>query len=171
MTKTGTTHKWYALYTKPRWEKKVNRLLNERGIESYCPLNIVRRKWSDRYKMVEEPLFKSYVFVKIQQEEQSAVRLTPGVINFVYWQGKPAIVKENEVDAIKKYLNEYNFVYVEPIPMKIGQQVIIQSGIFMDQVGDIADIRHKKIIVRLSTLGVNLVVSCAQDNLKFLPKN
>lgn len=171
MSKAGTSHKWYALYTKPRWEKKVNRLLNEKGIESYCPLNTVRRKWSDRYKLVEEPLFKSYVFVKIIQDDQSAVRLTPGVINFVYWQGKPAIIKDSEVDAIKKYLNEYNFVYVEPIPMEIGQQVIIQSGIFMNQVGDIADIRHKKIIVRLVTLGVNLVVSCAKDNLKFIPKN
>jgi transcription antitermination factor NusG len=59
--------KWYAIYTRPRWEKKVNFLLQGKGIESYCPLNKVRRKWSDRIKTIEEPLFKSYVFVKIDE--------------------------------------------------------------------------------------------------------
>ncbi len=55
---------WYAIYTKPRWEKKVHHLLSEKGLEAYCPLNKVTRKWSDRMKTVEEPLFKSYVFVQ-----------------------------------------------------------------------------------------------------------
>ena len=63
------SQKWYAVYTKPRWEKKVNSLLLQKGIEVYCPLNKVRRKWSDRIKTIEEPLFKSYVFVKIKDEE------------------------------------------------------------------------------------------------------
>jgi transcription antitermination factor NusG len=58
------TPKWYAVYTRPRWEKKVAALLLHKGIESYCPLNKVRRRWSDRTKTIEEPLFKSYVFVK-----------------------------------------------------------------------------------------------------------
>ena len=68
----ATEKKWYALYTKPRWEKKVYRLLSERGMEAYCPLNKVKKKWSDRIKLVEEPLFKSYVFVHTEEEE------TPG---------------------------------------------------------------------------------------------
>ncbi|HRX93358.1 MAG TPA: transcription termination/antitermination NusG family protein, partial [Chitinophagaceae bacterium] len=62
--KAETNKRWLAVYTKPRWEKKVNKLFKEKGLESYCPLNKVRRKWSDRMKIVEEPLFKSYVFVK-----------------------------------------------------------------------------------------------------------
>jgi transcription antitermination factor NusG len=66
--------KWYAIYTRPRWEKKVNFLLQGKGIESYCPLNKVRRKWSDRIKTIEEPLFKSYVFVKIDEEARTNVR-------------------------------------------------------------------------------------------------
>ena len=84
------TAKWYAIYTRPRWEKKVNHLLQGKGIESYCPLNKVRRKWSDRIKTIEEPLFKSYVFVKIDEEARTNVRMTDGVINFVYWNGKPS---------------------------------------------------------------------------------
>ena len=77
--------KWFAIYTRPRWEKKVNLLLQEQGVESYCPLNKVRRKWSDRVKTIEEPLFKSYVFVKVSDEEKTTVRMTAGVMNFVYW--------------------------------------------------------------------------------------
>jgi transcription antitermination factor NusG len=98
------SRKWLAVYSRPRWEKKVNQLLTEKGFESYCPLNKVRRKWSDRVKVVEEPLFKSYVFVKVKEEDRTAVRMTSGVINFVYWDGKPAVIKEREINAIKRFL-------------------------------------------------------------------
>src|SRR3954462_4857025 len=104
--------RWYAIYTRPRWEKKVNTLLSEKKIESYCPLNKVRRKWSDRIKTVEEPLFKSYVFVKIDDAERSNVRMTNGVVNFVYWNGKPAVIREKEIQTIKRFLNEYEQVEV-----------------------------------------------------------
>ncbi len=89
--------KWYVIYTRPRWEKKVHSLLHTKGIESYCPLNKVRRKWSDRVKLVEEPLFKSYVFVKTNEEGRTAVRMTDGVVNFLYWNGKPGLVKEKRL--------------------------------------------------------------------------
>ena len=101
------TPKWYAVYTKPRWEKKVAILLQQKGIESYCPLNKVRRRWSDRMKTLEEPLFKSYVFVQITEGDRTAVRMTDGVINFVYWNGKPAIIKEKEIATIRKFLDEF----------------------------------------------------------------
>ena len=67
--------KWYAIYTRPRWEKKVNLLLGGKGIESYCPLNKIKRKWSDRLKTIQEPLFKSYVFVKIDDGENIEVEI------------------------------------------------------------------------------------------------
>ncbi|MFZ9332451.1 MAG: UpxY family transcription antiterminator [Chitinophagaceae bacterium] len=89
--------KWYVLYTKPRWEKKVDKALQQKGIESYCPLNRVKRKWSDRIKTIEEPLFKSYVFVKVEEKEKTEVRYVDGVLNYVYWNGKPAVVKEEEI--------------------------------------------------------------------------
>ena len=92
--------KWLAVYTKPRWEKRVNQLLHEKGVESYCPLNKVRRKWSDRIKTIEEPLFKSYVFVKVNEPDRTSVRMTNGVINFVYWNGKPAVIKEKEINML-----------------------------------------------------------------------
>ena len=107
--------KWYAVYTKPRWEKKVDKLLTEKGIESYCPLQKIQRQWSDRKKIVEEPLFKSYVFVRIPDAEQTALRKVNGVVNYVYWMGKPAVVKDREIEVIKKFLDEYENVQVEPV--------------------------------------------------------
>jgi transcription antitermination factor NusG len=88
----------------------VNGLLTNKGIESYCPLNKVRRQWSDRIKVVEEPLFKSYVFVRVSEESRTDVRMTDGVINFVYWDGKPALIKDREIQAIKLFLDEHEHV-------------------------------------------------------------
>jgi transcription antitermination factor NusG len=82
----------------------VNHLLLQKGVESYCPLNKVRRKWSDRIKIIEEPLFKSYVFVKVAESDRTGIRMTDGVINFVYWNGKPAVIRDREIHAIKLFL-------------------------------------------------------------------
>ena len=152
------TRKWLAVYTRPRWEKKVNQLLKEKGLESYCPLNKVRRKWSDRVKTVEEPLFKSYVFVKVSDEDRSAVRMTSGAINFVYWQGKPAVIKEKEILAIKRFLDEYENVEARSsADIKVNQRVRITNGSLMDQEGKVMDLRHKTARVAIDSLGYILV--------------
>jgi transcription antitermination factor NusG len=151
------TRKWLALYSRPRWEKKVNQLLSEKGLESYCPLNKVRRKWSDRVKIVEEPLFKSYVFVKVSDEDRTAVRMTPGVINFVYWDSKPAIIKEKEITAIRRFLDEYENVKVQPMDLKVRQRVKITTGPLMDQEGEVLSLRRKVVKVAIDSLGYVLV--------------
>ena len=157
--------KWLAVYTRPRWEKKVNQLLTEKGVESYCPLNKVRRKWSDRVKLVEEPLFKSYAFVKVNDEDRSIVRMTPGVINFVYWQGKPAVIKEKEINAIKRFLDEYENVEVQPLEVKVNQRVKITTGPLMDQEGQVLEVKHKKAKVAIDSLGYVLVASVEKTKL------
>ncbi len=151
------TRKWLAIYTRPRWEKKVNQLLIEKGVESYCPLNKVRRKWSDRVKVVEEPLFKSYVFVKVSDDDRTAVRMTPGAINFVYWLGKPAVIKEKEIAAIKRFLGEYENVEARPVVLKLNQRVRVTNGTLMDQEGKVLDIRHKTVKIAIDSLGYILV--------------
>jgi transcription antitermination factor NusG len=157
--------KWYVLYTRPRWEKKVNLLLADKGFEGYCPLNKVRRKWSDRYKTVEEPLFKSYVFVHAEQSQLTALRAVPGVLNFVYWNGKPAIVREKEIIDIKKFLNEYAEVTALPIDLKPRMKVVITSGILMDKTAEVLDVGEKMIEVVIESLGYKLVAKIDRRNL------
>jgi transcription antitermination factor NusG len=155
---------WYALYTKPRWEKKVHELLLQKGLQAYCPLNKVRKKWSDRYKMVEEPLFKSYVFVRVTDEERADVRFVDGVVNYVYWLGKPAQVKDIEIERIKRFLNEFEDVEVEQLPEpKQGDKVVITSGVFMDQEGRILSADKKRVEVLIESLGFKLVATLDKE--------
>lgn len=149
--------KWLAIYSRPRWEKKVDKLLTEKGIESYCPLNKVKRKWSDRVKMVAEPLFKSYVFVKVDDADRTTVRMTPGVINFVYWDGKPAIIREKEISAIRRFLNEHENVEVRPMKIAVDQRVKITSGPLMDQEGKVLAAQRKMVKIAIDSLGYVLI--------------
>jgi transcription antitermination factor NusG len=160
--------KWFAIYTKPRWEKKVNQLLTDKGVECYCPLNKVKRKWSDRTKTVEEPLFKSYVFVKVTEEERTKVRLTNGVVNFVYWNGKPAVVREKEIQTIKLFLDEHENVQVRPLDLTVQQRVLITSGTFMDRTATVLDVRKKEIKVSIDSLGYELVALIDKNKIALL---
>lgn len=166
MAAGATTRKWYAVYTKPRWEKKVHRLLEERNVESYCPLNKVQRKWSDRMKVVEEPLFKSYVFVRVTEEEKTTVRITAGVMNFVYWLGKPAVVKDKEIKTIRLFLQEYEEVEAVPVDLKPGQEVTIGAGVFMGEEAKVVDIRKKYAIVTIRSLGYQLRARVVKEMLQ-----
>jgi transcription antitermination factor NusG len=163
--------KWYVVYTKPRWEKKVYTLLNEKGYENYCPLNRVKKKWSDRIKTVYEPLFKSYVFVKISEEEKTPVRMVNGIVNFVYWLGKPAVVKEKEIVQIKKFLNEYENVQAEPFLLKENMKVRIEQGALMNKEGTVVKIFNNKVQVFIESIGYSLTAYVDKSNVAVTGKH
>ena len=145
---------WYALYTKPRWEKKVHKLLSQKNFEAYCPLNKVKRKWTDRIKTIEEPLFRSYVFVKVADAERTEVRFVDGVLNFVYWNGKPAIVKVEEIIELKKFLSEFEDVQVSNIDIKPADEVMLTSGVMMGAKGRVLRVMGPNTVeVRIESLG------------------
>lgn len=167
---SNTTKKWFAVYTKPRWEKKVHRLLHEQQLESYCPLNKVQRKWSDRIKMVQEPLFKSYVFVHISEAEKIQVRTINGVVNFVYWLGKPAVIKDKEIETIKRFLDEHENVEVRPMDMKPGGKVIVQRGILMGKKGTIKQVLHNRVQVIIESIGFTLTAYIEKSKISVVEK-
>ena len=163
--------RWYAVYTKPRWEKKVTSLLQEKKVECYCPLNKVRRKWSDRIKTVEEPLFKSYVFVKVGESEMTRIRMTNGVVNFVYWNGKPANIKDKEIETIRKFLNDYSEVEAAPLDVRVHSRVLIQRGVFMDNRAVVKKLMHKKVQVIIESIGYSLTAYVDRSNIKVLAQS
>jgi transcription antitermination factor NusG len=165
MTKNDSK-KWHAVYTKPRWEKKVFARLEEKGIIAYCPLNKIRRRWTDRYKIVNEPLFKSYVFVQVKEEEMKNVRLIPGVVNFVYWNSKPAVIKQEEIQTIKRFLNDYEYVMAEPLNLALNQRVKIMSGILMNEEGVVVRSEKNKVQVILYRLGFKLTASLEENEIQ-----
>lgn len=157
---------WYAVYTKPRWEKKVFALLIEKSIQAYCPVNKIRKKWSDRYKIVNEPLFKSYVFVQVDDEEMAKVRQIPGIVNFVYWNGKPAIIREKEINLIKRFLNEYDYIEAEPFILQPNQRIKIMSGALMDEEGTVIHSDKNKVQVILHSLGFRLTALLGKNEIR-----
>lgn len=159
---TIQTKNWYALYTKPRWEKKVYGLLLEKGLECYCPLNKVRRQWSDRVKIIEEPLFKSYVFVKVAPDGHTQVRMVDGVVNFVYWLGKPAIIKDKEIENIQHFLDEYEDIEISAINVKEGDKVIVTTGVMMNKEGTITKLMKNKVELVIESLGYKLTASISK---------
>ena len=117
---------WFAVYTKSRCEKQVAMALEAVGVECYCPINKVKKQWSDRTKWVEEPLFRSYVFVNIDYvKQQSQVRQCRNVVNFVYWLGRPAEIQANEIQEIKAFLTGYVNVEVIGKSVKVGDFITI----------------------------------------------
>jgi transcription antitermination factor NusG len=162
---------WYVVYTKPRWEKKVFALLTNQQIEAYCPLNRVRKKWSDRIKWVEDPLFKSYVFVRLTEAELVGVRMVAGVVNFVYWLGKPAIVKNKEIEIIRKFLNDYKEVWAEPADLQQDSTVVIRQGAFMNKEGRVVNVVNKKVRVLIESIGYALVAVVAKSNVEVVGKH
>lgn len=155
---------WYAVYTKPRWEKKVYGRLIENGFEAYCPLNRVRKKWSDRLKWVEEPLFKSYVFVKVAAQEAAGVRMINGVVNFVYWLGKPAIIRNEEIAVIHKFLSEYDEVQVVPLELRTDSRITIVQGALMDKKATVVKVLNNKVRVVIESIGYSLVATIDKSN-------
>ena len=142
----------------------MHELLQNKGVESYCPLNKVRKKWSDRYKIVEEPLFKSYLFVRLNEAEKSSIRYVDGVVNFVYWLGKPAIVKQADIERIKNFLDGYGNVRVEiDKTLQVGDKVKILAGVFMEQEGTVLTADKKRVEIRIESLGIKLVAQIDKD--------
>jgi len=165
------TKKWYAVYTKPRWEKKVADLLSRKKIENYCPLNKVERMWSDRRKIVMEPLFTSYVFVYVSEAEHLEIRKTDGVINFVYFIARPAVIRTEEIEIIRQFLSDYDNVKLDKTTVNQDDHVMVTDGAFMHMEGNVLELRNKTIIVKLPSLGHNLVAEIKRTDVKVISRN
>lgn len=159
---------WYAVYTRPRWEKKVADLLTKKRVENYCPLNKTVRQWADRKKIVFEPLFTSYVFVYATSAEQLAIKQTDGVLNFVFWLGQPAIIKDNEIDAVKQFLADYQDVKLEKVDVNVNDHVKISSGPLMFREGNVIEVKSKTVRVMLPSLGYAMVAEVEKSNVTIL---
>lgn len=159
---------WYAVYTKPRWEKKVADLLGKKHIEHYCPLNRVERQWSDRKKIIDEPLFTSYVFVRVSEADKWRVKEVDGILNYVYWLGKPAAIPDQEIELIKRFLQEHQQVQISSLKLKLNDQVRIISGPFVDRKAEVVGFKGKQVEVQIPSLGLSLIASIKSSDLEII---
>ncbi|WP_433833749.1 UpxY family transcription antiterminator [Flavobacterium anhuiense] len=149
---------WYVVYTKPKWEKKVADKLNQYGIECYCPMVTQVKQWSDRKKKVELPLFNSYVFVKLSDSERNSVFQVAGVVRYLFWLGKPAIVKDQEIETIRTSLQAPNLSDVSVSTIQVGDKIKLESGAFSNQDATVQEISNNYYIFVLEALGCVLKI-------------
>ncbi|MEZ5003176.1 MAG: UpxY family transcription antiterminator [Chitinophagales bacterium] len=146
---------WMAIYTKPRSEKKVAERLARSGFEVYCPLQTTIKQWSDRKKKVQVPIFPSYIFVHVYDIDRPVILQDPAVLNFVYYVGKPAIIRDIEIEMLKQFLdNDYFYDDISIYQYKKGDKVDIIAGPFKDYKAKIDEIQKSHIILLVDSIGV-----------------
>jgi transcription antitermination factor NusG len=144
---------WYVVYTKPKWEKKVAEQLNKLGVDCYCPIVTQVRQWSDRKKKVEVPLFNSYVFVQLEEGKRDIVFGCTGVVRYLFWLGKPAKVRDEEIKIIKEWLSVADPLSVSVACLQIGDAIALSSGPFLDQKAIVQEVTNTHYVLVLESLG------------------
>jgi transcription antitermination factor NusG len=149
---------WFAIYTRPKNEKKVAEQLFKLGIDVYCPMVSQIKQWSDRKKKVESPLISSYVFVNLEEKERNKVFEVHGIVRYLYWLGKPAVVQDHEIallkDSLKGILSSVEVQGLQP-----GDSLIISKGPFQGKEGVVSQVEKNKIRLILKELGVLITIT------------
>ncbi|MDH5805860.1 MAG: UpxY family transcription antiterminator [Gemmatimonadota bacterium] len=162
--------RWYACRTKSRAEKRVAERLVLEGIESYLPLVLVERQWSDRKTRVPFPLFSGYVFARFELTQVHEILKTPGVSTIIRTGNKPSPVRDQEIESVRIMVEAANQVGVLPTPaddLVLGDDVIVVDGPFKGVVGTLIQARKKtKVLVRLTTIRQGVSVEIDRRHLK-----
>ena len=145
--------KWFILYTKPNQEIKVAEQLKEMKISCFCPTVTIIKQYSDRKKKVIKPLLPSYVFVFIEEEKRNDVFSVFGITRYMFWLGKPANVRESEIELMKQYLNGI-YQSVSLTKLTRGQLYKISEGVFSGRIGKVVETQKNKIKLELQSLGM-----------------
>lgn len=156
--------RWYAAYTKSRTEKKVLARLTDNGFEAYLPILRKRHQWSDRLKWVEEPLIRSYIFIRANEKEYYDAINTPGLVCYVTFEGKAAPIPDWQIDTLRMLLNEGAEMEVSNERFAPGQKIIVVSGTLVGMKGEMVEYRgKKKVLIRLGSTGTNILVTVGLD--------
>ena len=151
---------WYVIHTKPRSEKKVEEKLLSMGISAYCPTRYEIRLWSDRKKRIQVPVLPSMVLVNIDDKDINRVFESPGVLRYMFWEGNRAVVRQSEVDILKKYLKgDYNFINSKLSDIKVGDSFSVSS--FNNEKGIVNRISNNNIWIYLKSIGFSVKLKLA----------
>ena len=152
--------KWFVLYTKPQFEVKVAQGLEAMGIRAYCPVYKEIKQYSDRKKKIEKPLLRSYVLVQLEDKDREVVFAIYGVVRYLFWLGKPAIVREEEIEFMKSAMNGvYKSVTVSQLQK--GAIYKIPDGPFMGQKGKVVNLLTSRVKLELPSLGILVTLKIA----------
>ncbi len=156
----NTTCKWYPVYTQARAEKKAYQALVNKGVESYLPLQRQQKQWSDRKKWVEEPFIKSYLFVRITEQQKTEVLMTKGIARFIYFSGDVATMPDRQIDDLKLIMAAPYDLEITEENLQPGEKVIIKAGPLKGMIGEMISYKsQKQLMLRLENLGYSIIVN------------
>lgn len=156
---------WYIVYTKPKYEKKVAVLLTKKKIENFCPMNCTKIQSFRHCKIIQAPLFKSYVFVNITENETSLLKQLDGVLSLLYWMGKPAIINHEEIEAIKEFANDHQNIELQSMPVNTGDITRNVDGLSYSISGKVLALRNKIVKVNLPSLGYVMTAIMEEESI------
>lgn len=154
---------WYVLYTKPNREKKILSQLQNLDIKVYCPMVTTIRQWSDRKKKIQAPLIPRILFIKCSEKDRNKVFVVTGTQHFLFWLGKPAIVKTTEIETMQNWLQE-DISEANIQNLKTGDTYIIQNNVFNGQTGVINEVSNNRIQIVLKELGMKITLTKEKVN-------
>jgi transcription antitermination factor NusG len=164
-SETADMH-WHACYTKPRAEKATNLRLIQSGIDCYLPLQRTRRQWSDRIKWVHEPLFRSYIFVRVSAPDFLKVLQTDGIVRFITFERKVVPIPEAQIEAIRMLLGQGIELEITTDKIKPGQSIEVLAGPLIGLKGELVEYRgNKRVLVRLGEIGQGILVTIGPEYL------
>lgn len=171
MTKNGDRN-WFVIQTRPRYEKKVNEQIERKDIETFLPLILTIRKWSDRKKKITIPMFSGYLFVHANEEErQEAIRETVGALRYIFYRNRPAVVSDKELENIKLSLQDSERFKIENTNISKGDFVKITGGMFTGMEGVVTELRGKyKLTINIIELSMSLNIILNSNEVKLLEK-
>ena len=163
------TFSWYALYTRPRAEKLVFSRLEEQEIESFLPLYKTIRKWSDRKKVIEVPLFSSYIFVKVNRRQSYEALKVHGAVRYIMFEHKAVPIPEYQINNIKILVGADIDFEISSEKLNTGDSVEVIHGVLAGLRGELVRIKKKdKVVVRVDRIDQNLIIDIPAAHLKKL---
>ena len=156
---------WYAFYVKPRHEKKASERLSQQH-EIWCPLKEERVKWSDRWKLVSKPYIPGYIFARVTGAGRMTILNDPSVFRTVFWKGKPAAIRQEEIDTVKRVIGDPDVENVRLESISPGDLVEVTGGKLASVNGVVVAVKGKRAVLRLESLHCNMTFTVKRSLLK-----
>ena len=163
-------YRWYAIYTRSRSEKKLYKELLDKSIEVFLPLKKELRVWSDRKKWVENPLFTSYIFVRVSEREYYEAINSTWAVRYVCFEGRAVPIPDSQIDSLKLFLEDTKRdVELTSRSLKKGEHLEITIGPLKGVRGELVQLRGQhRIVLRFISLGCCVHADISMDEVKRL---
>ena len=156
---------WYIIYTRPKCEKKVALSLTKKKIENFCPINCKQVTHLRKNKLLREPLFNSYVFVYLEENDTSLIKQLENVVSLVFWKGSPAKINDEEIESIKEFTANHQDIRLERTKVNTNGEARTVHGPIYTMDGNLLMIKNRTLKVNLPSLGFTMIAEMEKESI------